>query len=101
MENIVNGGNTSFIEINGTYTKPESRTLLTTGATERNSSMNIYDLAGNEYEWTLEFSSDINSPCSYRGGGYSNTGLAYPASSRRSYWNTGSDLTISLRVALY
>ena len=28
--------------------------LLTTGATERNCSKNIYDVAGNCYEWTTE-----------------------------------------------
>ncbi len=31
--------------------------LLTTGATERNSSKNIYDVAGNVFEWTTESNS--------------------------------------------
>ena len=48
----------TFQEVNGTYTKPLFSTdegiLLTTGATERNSVLNIYDLAGNVSEWTLE-----------------------------------------------
>ena len=36
------------------YTKPVSKgTLLTTGATDRNSVLGIYDLAGNVNEWTL------------------------------------------------
>ena len=44
----------NYTTVNGTYPKPESRVLLTTGATKRNSKMNIYDLAGNVCEWTLE-----------------------------------------------
>ena len=52
-----NYGNT-FTEVKGTYPKPRSSVLLTTGATERNSVLNIYDLAGNEYEWTLENSTN-------------------------------------------
>ena len=34
--------------------------LLTTGATERNCSKNIYDVAGNCYEWTTESNSSSN-----------------------------------------
>ena len=41
--------------------------LLSTGATKRNSKMNIYDLAGNLWEWTLEKSLSTNSPCAGRG----------------------------------
>ncbi len=56
-----NDGNL-FTEVNGTYTKKSSSVLLTTGATERNSVLNIYDLAGNEFEWTLEKSTLTFSP---------------------------------------
>ena len=62
--------------------------LLTTGATERNSLLNIYDFAGNVMEWTLEKSSYSNVPCSDRGGSYSHDGSRYPASAR--YGNTAS-----------
>ena len=54
----------SFTPVDGTYTKKlysvsKKYILLTTGATERNSAKNIYDVAGNCYEWTTEsFSSD-------------------------------------------
>ena len=68
------GGDT-FTEVNGTYTKPSyNSVILTTGATERNSVLNIYDLSGNEYEWTLENSTDTTYPSVYRGGGHYHTG---------------------------
>ena len=45
---------------NGTEITQNQSILLTTGATERNSSKNIYDVAGNCWEWTTEsYSSDI------------------------------------------
>ena len=45
----------SFQDVVNEYSKEKSKyILLTTGATERNSSKNIYDVAGNCYEWTTE-----------------------------------------------
>ena len=41
----------------GTEVTQYSEILLTTGATERNSSKNIYDVAGNCWEWTTESNS--------------------------------------------
>ena len=62
-----NYGN-SYTTVSGSYSKPEnSEVLLTTGATERNSSKNIYDLAGNIYEWSSE-NKDNKVVC--RGGNY-------------------------------
>ncbi len=49
------------------YTK-SSLALLTTGATDRNSILGIYDLAGNLCEWTLEYTANTNTPCAKRGG---------------------------------
>ena len=39
---------------NGTDVTKGTSILLTTGATERNCSKNIYDVAGNCFEWTTE-----------------------------------------------
>ncbi len=54
------------------YSKPASEVLLTTGTTTRNSTLNIYDLAGNVWEWTLEKRvsgiTGTEEHCSYRGG---------------------------------
>ena len=94
-----NGAN--YTTVNGTYPKPASRVLLTTGATVRNSKMNIYDLAGNVWEWTLEKSTGTNYPCAYRGGNYSSNGSIYPASNRDSNSASGSNGIIGFRPALY
>ena len=48
----------NFQDVGNEYSKEKSTSiLLTTGATERNSSKNIYDVAGNCWEWTTESSS--------------------------------------------
>ena len=82
------------------YTKPTSKSiLLTTGSTERNSVLAIYDLAGNVWEWTLERASSISDPCTTRGGGYSN-GAVFSVSYRVNdstsdfYYRYGSRLTL-------
>ena len=56
--------------------------LLTTGASDACKKMNIYDLAGNVSEWTLEYTANINYPCAYRGGNYNNKSSLNPASNR-------------------
>ena len=49
--------------------------ILSTGATERNSTLNIYDLAGNICEWVLEKNNNGgNGPCVNRGGTSVTTG---------------------------
>ena len=92
----------SYTEVNVTYQKPASSVLLTTGATERNSKMNIYDLAGNVWEWTLEKSASTDFPCDFRGGCYGNNGSNSPASDR-NYGPPSNDgyAYIGFRVTLY
>ena len=55
----------SFTTVEGTYKKElysvaNKSILLTTGASERNSAKNIYDVAGNCWEWTTESYSSLN-----------------------------------------
>ena len=83
------------------YTKPSSGVLLTTGATDRNSALGIYDLAGNVYEWTLEYSTRTYGPCASRGGVYYSNGSGYPASYRDGYGTSYSIYLIGVRVALW
>ncbi len=62
--------------------------LLTTGASEDTKVLNIYDFAGNESEWTLEYCRAENLPtsvCGYRGGFWLNAGRdGFPAAVRDS-----------------
>ena len=94
-------GGKTFTEVNGTYTKPTSGVLLTTGATQRNSVLNIYDLAGNEHEWTLEKSTLASYPSVGREGNSSNSGSIFPASYRFGSATSDSDYSISFRTALW
>ena len=96
----------TWTTISGSYTKQDSgndyRTLLSTGISDYTKKMNIYDFAGNEYEWTLEHAtSDSNYPCAFRGGSYGSTGSSIPASSRNLSSTTNSGTDIGFRPTLY
>ena len=83
------------------YNESEIGALLTTGATERNSILNIYDLAGNVWEWTLEYTSHIDRQCASRGGNYGNYGSSFPSSVHGSYSATTLHHYLGFRSALY
>ena len=93
-----NGGN-SWTIITGI--KPASSVLLTTGASEETNKMNIYDFAGNEYEWTLEKTSYIDYPCALRGGSYICSGLNSQASYRHNSITNYSSVDIGFRPICY
>ena len=78
-----------------------SSILLSTGASESFSKMGIYDLAGNVYEWTLEYTSTTYVPCAGRGGFYCDVGSNCPASYRYDYSTTDCNSYLGARVALY
>ncbi len=78
-----------------------NKILLTTGASDTNSKKNIYDLAGNVCEWTLEKTSYSYGPCSLRGGDYVDAGSDFPASNRFSVDTSSSDDSFGFRVSLY
>ena len=69
-------------EENKTKTKTARESiLLTTGASEDFKTKNIYDLAGNVYEWTNEKNEDYSTPSRVRrGGGYDDNGTYYTVS---------------------
>ena len=60
---------------------------------------NVYDMASNCYEWTTETSSYSYSPCTYRGGSYSNSD--YYTSIRNGSYTSNSRDNISFRTLLY
>ena len=71
--------------VTGSKKEPQSLNsngiLLTTGATEATNLQNIYDIAGNAWEWTLEFCT-TSGPCVYGGGSYLDHGSGVPAKNR-------------------
>ena len=75
--------------------------LLTTGASDDTKKMNIYDFAGNVYECTLEYTSNIDSPCSARGGNYSNIGYDIIASFHSKISVKNNVSTLGFRSSLY
>ena len=87
--------------ITSTYSHPNGYDALSTGATERNSKKNIYDLAGNMYEWTLEHATSSSGvPCALRGGIFSTTGSDRPASYRDYHTTTTSNSKFGFRFSL-
>ena len=67
-----------------------------TGSVSTDVSKNIYDLAGNCFEWTMEADSTLGRVV--RGGGYF---TAYPVSNRNSPLPTNVNDLISFRPTLY
>ena len=75
------------------------RWLCTTGSSEQNSSLNIYDFGGNLWEWTLERYSISGYPCVNRGGYFFYNQYA---SYRSSDGNTcTADFNDSARLTLF
>ena len=75
--------------------------LLTTGADTSFGIKNIYDIAGNVWEWTLEKTSVTSSPCATRGGRYDYNGSGSPASYRNYYDTSYGYINLGFRVSLY
>ena len=69
----------NYVTSNKTNSSTSYKLLLTTGASEETNKMNIYDFAGNEYEWTLEKTTDTDNSCSFRGGSFNISGNDNPA----------------------
>ena len=72
--------------------------LVTTGTSEKNKVMNIYDVAGNVGEWTLEKTSNTSLPCASREGDFGLAGSCYPATISIT---DGSSNSIGFRVSLF
>ena len=96
--NYVNGMAEGYVknsENQGNY----AGTIARTGDKETYAVKNIYDMAGNVYEWTMEAYGTGNRV--YRGGNCYGSGVNGPASGRNYYSPDGSDDHIGFRVTLY
>lgn len=84
------------------YQKKENAyVLLTTGATKSFSNMNIYDMAGNVWEWTLEYTSNNGIPCAIMGGNYGDNGSSAPMSGCNGGNFDFGDVYVGFRISLY
>ena len=103
--NNENGLENCVTYANGTSTKVQatsksSAILLTTGASDTCKKMNIYDLAGNVKEWTLERYSGRTSRCADRGGCYASSS-SYSVSGH-TYMDVPSGTpNLGFRLSLY
>lgn len=75
--------------------------ILSAGASERNNILNIYDFAGNEWEWTLEKSDSEEMPSVCRGGEYFYTGKERPAVTHAKNYTNRTYNSRGFRVAIY
>ena len=87
----------------GAYGKKDSNksVLLSTGASETFSKQGIYDLAGNVWEWTLEYTAHSSYPCAIRGGNFNYNGSNYPAANRYYSFTTVYSSDFGFRLSLY
>ena len=91
----------SYTDITGaTQTKASgTSTLVLTGQTT--SVSNIYDMGGNDWEWTTEISSDASATCVQRGGYYGNNLATCPSGLRTRTNTTYSFAYSNFRATLY
>ena len=88
----------SWNDVNGTYSKQSSSNVLfTTGITNRNSILNIYDIAGNLSECTLEKSKDDKHTT--RGGSFTQEGTQSASKHQPNVTEDNND--VGFRVTLY
>ena len=78
----------------------ENAIVLTAGASEETKLQNIYDIAGNLYEWTLEFEG-INYPCVSRGGSYYNSASVNYAMCHINNTTSNYNSYLGFRVGLW
>ncbi len=93
-------------EITGKMKKAEQSTnenaiLLTTGGTEQSKIKNIYDIAGNVWEWTIEYAQSVDIPCTFRAGSASDVGGYPPAAYRENRSTDNSYFNIGFRVSIF
>ena len=111
--NYNNGWIPALVYKYGSYTKGSEYTEVATGVTvegdpTRNSACNIYDMAGNMWEWTTETgkhdskATDATNYAVRRGGSFGNSGSDCPVSYRHGDYPVGDCyINVGFRVVLY
>ena len=82
------------------YGNYDTSSKINTGSNDTYKLNNIYDLAGNVYEWTMEAYIHDESRV-YRGGFCVVSASKFPVSIRNRYSPSNSDTNIGFRLALY
>lgn len=105
VNNSIRWGNYSTSELNYTdangnsYLKQSGEVrLLKTGASEETKAKNIYDVAGNAYEWTMETAG--SGVRTVRGGCYV-VNIGQLAAARYAYSNHTANNAIGFRISFY
>ena len=98
----------AYVYNKGTYTKTSNEYVeIATGSSDRNIAQNIYDMAGNMWEWTTETGKHGNSASTTtwavrRGGSFAHCGSDYPVSGRNGGVTVGDYyVNVGFRVVLY
>ena len=82
--------------VKGNYNNSNS---ITTGSNPAYQMKNIYDMAGNVWEWTME--ANYTNLRVRRGGDYTNSGSDFPVAHRNNSLPDNSFPSVGFRVALY
>ena len=75
--------------------------LLSTGSSDTFSKQGIYDIAGNVWELTLEYTPGSSCPSTIRGGDCSYDGDSNPAANRNGYNTADYGSNVGFRLSLY
>ena len=90
----------TYINVNGNITTKHGATKIPTGSTEYTKANNIYDLAGNVWDWTIEGVDTFNRVV--RGGYNYDKGTLYTANARHDYgYPANRSINNGCRAMLY
>ena len=115
--NVTSGNTDGFKKVtkgqtSGTRASKDSYVLLSTGASDAAKKKNVYDVAGNLWEWTTETSylitnakyskTDFNvNTHMLRSSGFSSVYDLYPSCYRCDFYDANTHTIVGFRVALY
>ena len=113
--NVTSGVTNGFKSVNGlnkgkTDSSIGTQVILTTGSTEQVKKRNLYDIAGNLWEWTQETSyiksldynlDDTNNSYMLRGGGFVDDYTSLPVCYRGYFCAVGTYIHYGFRAVLY